>query len=385
MARTGVARGKGLNKLNPIIPVLPMRPAAVPGALIYPTNRLGWLHKFCSLLNRAEVAREIGRDAMLLILAIAVQEDALKYGSGPIFFDSELQRLTGIRSLKHLDRIRQKAVNAGWLVVVRSPDGDQTVAQYWTLIPKRLNVFDNPATACVVTGTAEVQPSPGPCGNAVDAEQAVVPEVCVVRDCETSGESGSAADRCSSDAVGSNVGPPADAELEARAGSAGASPSRAQDNVSLNTPAAVPVTREPVGNTAAVTVLVATKKDPGIAAVAPAVVAVQTSRRPIAELVVPKTLFDYPPLIRQQAGEILAAYPSLLDLEKGLTAICRALEKIPYFQLRPLMNRYILARNKPGQSPTLTPSAATWCDEERWKEDPRKWEVPDQILLKKKT
>jgi hypothetical protein len=106
MARTGVARGKGLNKLNPIIPVLPMRPAAVPGALIYPTNRLGWLHKFCSLLNRAEVAREIGRDAMLLILAIAVQEDALKYGSGPIFFDSELQRLTGIRSLKHLDRIR---------------------------------------------------------------------------------------------------------------------------------------------------------------------------------------------------------------------------------------------------------------------------------------
>jgi hypothetical protein len=92
-----------------------MRPAAVPGSLAYPANRLGWIHKFCGLLSRAEVAREIGRDAMLLILAIAVQEDALKYGSAPIFFDSELQRLTGIRSLKHLDRIRQRAVDAGWL------------------------------------------------------------------------------------------------------------------------------------------------------------------------------------------------------------------------------------------------------------------------------
>jgi hypothetical protein len=134
-----------------------MRPAAVPVSLIYPANRVGWMHQFYSLLNRAEVARQIGRDAMLLILAIAVQEDALKYCSAPIFFDSELQRLTGIRSLKHLDRIRQKAIDAGWLVVARSPDGDPMVAQYWTLIPKRLNVFDNPAVVYVGTNTPEVQ------------------------------------------------------------------------------------------------------------------------------------------------------------------------------------------------------------------------------------
>jgi hypothetical protein len=31
------------------------------------------------------------------------------------------------------------------------------VAQYWTLIPKRLNVFDNPAVVYVGTNTPEVQ------------------------------------------------------------------------------------------------------------------------------------------------------------------------------------------------------------------------------------
>jgi hypothetical protein len=81
----------------------------------YPKNRVGWLHAFCLLLARAEVAREIGRDAALLILIIAIQEDVQQYQTAPIYFDAELQRATGIRSQKQLDRVRQKAVAAGWL------------------------------------------------------------------------------------------------------------------------------------------------------------------------------------------------------------------------------------------------------------------------------
>jgi hypothetical protein len=347
-----------------------MKPAAVLGSLNYPANRLGWLHKFCSLLVRAEVAREIGRDAMLLILAIAVQEDALKYGSAPIFFDSELQRLTGIRSLKQLGRIRQKAVDAGWLSVVRSRDGDQNVAQYWTLIPQRLNVFDNPAVVCVGTDIAAVQHKAEPCGKEVAAGQAVAHQASIVQDGVPSGVTGAITGPCPPKVLSPSVGPPADAELEARAGSAGASPSRAPGLMELNTPA--------------VTVLAATNSVPTITVFAKAAVVAQLPRQSVAVAAVPKRLSEYPPLIRQQAGDLLTAYPSIRDLEQGLLSICRALEKIPYSQLRPLVNRYSVARNRPGQELRLTPSAATWFDEERWREGPHKWEIRDQDLLKKK-
>jgi hypothetical protein len=367
-----------------------MRPAAVPGSLTYPATRLGWLHQFCSLLDRAEVARQIGRDAMLLILAIAVQEDTLKYSSAPIFFDSELQRLTGILSLKHLDRIRQKAVDAGWLVIVRSPAGDQMVAQYWTLIPKRLSVFDVSANVDAVCETANVQHGVAACGNGTHAEQAVTHPASIVREDGDGapGEPRPTADRGSSEVLSPRVGPPADAELEARAGSVGSpmgpSPSLALDNVGLNTPVVKPATPEVPGNVPVAAALAKSGGAPAITVVAKAAVVAQLTRQSIALPAEPKKLFDYPPHIRQQAGELLAAYPSLLDLEKGLSAICRVLEKMPYSQLRPLMNRYIAARNRPGQNPRLTPSAATWCDQERWKEDPHKWEVQDQDSMRKK-
>jgi hypothetical protein len=354
-------------------------------SLTYPANRLGWMHQFCSLLNRAEVARQIGRDAMLLILAIAVQEDALKYCSAPIFFDSELQRLTGIRSLKHLDRIRQKAIDAGWLVVARSSDGDPMVAQYWTLIPKRLNVFDDSANVGAISATTETPHRPEVYGNDSNVGQAVASQVCNVQEGVASGESGPTADRCSSEALRPCVGPPADAELEARVGSAGASPSHFPGNVNLSTPAAESLNHKPAVNMPAVTVLAATRRDPGISVVAPVAVVAQTSCPSIALSTVLKRLSEYPALIRQQAGDLLTAYPSIRDLEQGLLSICRALEKIPYSQLLPLVNRYSVARNRPGQDLRLTPSAAKWFDEERWREGPFKWEIRDKDLVKKKT
>jgi hypothetical protein len=114
---------------------------------------MGWLHSIGLLLARAEVAREIGRDATLLILIIAIQEDVQQYQTAPIYFDAELQRATGIRSQKQLDRVRQKAVAAGWLYVDRDAAGDSSVARYWTVIPNRLNVFQDPTGHRVVPAT----------------------------------------------------------------------------------------------------------------------------------------------------------------------------------------------------------------------------------------
>jgi hypothetical protein len=368
--------------LNSNVSVLPLRPAAVPGSLTYPANRLGWLHKFSSLLVRAEVAREIGRDAMLLILAIAVREDALQYGSATIFFDSELQRLIGIRSRQHLDRIRQKAVDAGWLVVVRSPDGDQTVAQYWTLIPKRLNVFQGQVNVPEASEAAEVQHRPEACGIEVDAEQSGAHQACIVPGGEAPGEPGPIASPCPWEASEPCVGPPADAELEARLGSAGASPSRSSDNVGLNTPIVGPATQEPARNRPAVAELATAHSEQSITVVSQAaVVAAPPPGKSTVAPTVPKRLNEYSPHIREQAGVLLAAYPSRRDLNKGLPSICRALEKIPYFKLRPLINLYIVARNRPGQDPKLTPSAATWFDEERWQEESRRWELRDRDFL----
>jgi hypothetical protein len=207
----------------------------------------------------------------------------------------------------------------------------------------------------------------------------------IVQDDAASGATGPITGLCPAEVLSCPVGPPADAELVARLGSAVASPSHFPGNVNLSTPAAESLTHKPAVNMPAVTVLAATRRDPGISVVAPVAVVAQTSCPSIALSTVLKRLSEYPALIRQQAGDLLTAYPSIRDLDQGLLSICRALEKIPYSQLLPLVNRYSVARNRPGQDLRLTPSAAKWFDEERWREGPFKWEIRDKDLVKKKT
>jgi hypothetical protein len=335
-------------------PVLPEPTAPCSTTSAYPPNRVGWLHAFCLLLARAEVAREIGRDAALLILIIATQEDVQQYQTAPIYFDAELQRATGIRSQKQLDRVRQKAVAAGWLIVDRDAGADASVARYWTVIPNRLNVFQNSAAASVVPAKT-VSPSPEvvdqkdrndrsgsvPC--AVEKPQPSPPQLLAVSPIPQ--PAGPGVTKSQEAAAGSNPKPVPVMEVQAGEQMADKSPSPVHV-------AAIKVV--PQSPTASV-----------------------SNAGPSHQTVAPKKFVAALPVSQDHVISILAAYPKRGDFELATAEIHRALQKIPYAELLPLVNRYAASRKRPGQSVDQTPTAMVWFERESWKQDPAKWDRLD--------
>jgi hypothetical protein len=337
-----------------LAPALPEPTAPCSTTSAYPQNRVGWLHAFCLLLARAEVAREIGRDAALLILIIAIQEDVQQYQTAPIYFDAELQRATGIRSQKQLDRVRQKAVAAGWLIVDRDAAADASVARYWTVIPNRLKVFQDSTAACVIPAKTSL-PSP---------------EVVGQKDRN---------DR--SDSVPYNLEKPQPSPPQMLA-------------VSPIPQAAVPVvtkTQEPDCGVApkpapvievqhVEQVAVQSPEPVRVAAIKVEPQSLTTSvsnAGPSLQTVEPKKLVAALAVSQDHVISILAAYPKRGDFELAKAEIYRALQKIPYAELLPLVNRYAASRKKLGQSVDQTPTAAVWFERESWKQDPAKWDRLD--------
>jgi hypothetical protein len=337
-------------------------PCSTPSA--YPANRMGWLHSFCLLLARAEVAREIGRDAALLILIIAIQEDVQRYQAAPIYFDAELQRATGIRSQKQLDRVRQKAVAAGWLNVDRDAAGDSSVARYWTVIPNRLNVFQNPAGHCVVPAQTGL-----PACEVVDGKERN--------------------DLCGFTQQGIETPRPSITPILSTAQILSGSP------VPIPLPqAAVPVVAKsqdtgrgvdpklvPVMEVKACEQVAGKSPQPGsfagikMESHTPATSV--SNAGTVLQAVEQKKLVAALPVSQDQVISILAAYPKMGDFEMATAEIHRALQKIPYAELLVLVNRYALSRKRPGQTCDQTPTATVWFGRESWKEDPAKWERSD--------
>ena len=71
--------------------------------------------KFCKLLSKTAIANEIGSDATLLLMVVALKEDSKEYTDAPNYWNQQIMPLCGIRSPKRLVAARKKAIQAGWL------------------------------------------------------------------------------------------------------------------------------------------------------------------------------------------------------------------------------------------------------------------------------
>jgi hypothetical protein len=334
-------------------PVLPATPVPCSTTSAYPKNRVGWLHAFGLLLGRAEVAREIGRDAALLILIIAIQEDVQRYQTAPIYFDAELQRATGIRSQKQLERVRQKAIAGGWLIVDLGTNGDASVARYWTVIPNRLHVFQDSAANVVAAKTglpacdvADQNEKNGRSSSAPLGAEKLQPSTSQILTVSPIPHSAVAVVTKSQD-VASGSDPKPALVLDAKA----------CEQVADKSPAPVRVA--------------AIKVEPHVPAssVSNAAPSLQTAE--------PNKLVAALPVSQDHVISILAAYPKRGDFELATAEIHRALQKIPYTELLPLVSRYAASRKKSGQCIDQTPTAAVWFERESWKQDPAKWDRLD--------
>ena len=103
----------------------------------YPSDRAGrWFAlKFCKLLSKTAAANEIGSDAAVLLMVVALKEDSKEYTDAPNYWNQQLMPLCGIGSPKRLVKARKAAVEAGWLHYEQG--GKSKVGRYWVLVPER--------------------------------------------------------------------------------------------------------------------------------------------------------------------------------------------------------------------------------------------------------
>jgi hypothetical protein len=79
------------------------------------------------------------------------------------------------------------------------------------------------------------------------------------------------------------------------------------------------------------------------------------------------------PVTRAQALSLYATYPQSvnadidsMDATREMQAIHRALAKITYAQLMPVVKRFATLQNQPGNDPKLIPPLIRWFDGECW-------------------
>ena len=89
--------------------------------------------KFCKLLSKTAAANEIGADAVVLLMVVALKEDSKEYTAAPDYWNHQLMPLCGIASPKRLVKARNRAVEAGWLHYEQGGKGK--VGRYWVLVP----------------------------------------------------------------------------------------------------------------------------------------------------------------------------------------------------------------------------------------------------------
>lgn len=99
----------------------------------YPKRESYYAMHLTRLLRDSGAAQIIGRDACLLVVYIASQEDDKRYEGPVTYWNSQLDNAMGFRSRKQLIEARKAAIDAGWLHYRR--EHDRSVGVYWTDIP----------------------------------------------------------------------------------------------------------------------------------------------------------------------------------------------------------------------------------------------------------
>jgi len=86
-------------------------------------------------------AQEIGQQAVLLCVYVSHTEDAMRYTGPCKFWNEQLMNVLGFTSPKQLDRARDKAIQAGWLVYERPQN--RAVGRYYTTVPEQYASLDD--------------------------------------------------------------------------------------------------------------------------------------------------------------------------------------------------------------------------------------------------
>ncbi len=110
----------------------------------YPTRPRFFANKFLRRMAKTCLANQIGTDACWLLTCVVMTEDAKAYTGAVTFYNEQLLPLAGLHSPDTLDRVRRKAVDAGWLHYER---GGKTLAgKYWVVVPAEFEGMDDGAT-----------------------------------------------------------------------------------------------------------------------------------------------------------------------------------------------------------------------------------------------
>lgn len=105
----------------------------------YPKRSAFFAHNFTRIMTKTCAAQDIGAEAALLCVVIAHLEDTKRY-TGPVtFFNEQLYPLLGIATWKRLKRMRDLAVEFGWLHYEEPSRGSRSPGVYWATIPPHLD------------------------------------------------------------------------------------------------------------------------------------------------------------------------------------------------------------------------------------------------------
>jgi hypothetical protein len=107
----------------------------------YPPDRKSSGHavRFSKALFRSDAISRAGRDAVLLSLLVAGEEDRLHYSKPPQLWQAEIMRRLDLKSPKKLLHLRQRGVDAGFLHYYKGNRHYPGI--YWTLVPDWLEPF----------------------------------------------------------------------------------------------------------------------------------------------------------------------------------------------------------------------------------------------------
>lgn len=101
-------------------------------------------HRLCRLLTKAAIAIELGPDACWMLTVIAHTEDARHYAGPVSFWRDQFVGICGCRSVNRMMRIRQRLIDAGWLIYRKG--GNHTPSRYQTTIPPAYQNLPDTAT-----------------------------------------------------------------------------------------------------------------------------------------------------------------------------------------------------------------------------------------------
>lgn len=124
------------------------------GTAKYPRRRPFFANRFCRLMTKVCLANQVGPESCFLLMTIAMTEDAKSYRGPVTFWNEQLVPLLGLNNVKALARIRDRAVESGWLHY--EPGGKGRPGVYWVDVPESFRGMDD---APVDENVAEYSPA----------------------------------------------------------------------------------------------------------------------------------------------------------------------------------------------------------------------------------